>query len=328
MDPTGQAEAGSDRRGAPPPPASLQHLTASDAKGLAFTAATAVVTGTGLALSIGGGVPSWVLGQTLLGFAFVQWFVLLHECGHRTLFRTRTWNAVTGHVAAVCSLIPLVVWTHVHRQHHKWTGWQDLDPTTASLAPRARTSLECAAVRVCWRCWIPLFALAYRLGNFWNVPRLLRVQPSALRRRLLAGLLGQATLYAGLAWWLGPMPLLRLAGAATLMSFVIEDLLLISQHTHVPMALGAGHHVTPHRALDQERFTRSLRFPRPLGGIALNVDAHELHHMYPFVPGYRLREIPYHTGNEVGWWRWVRAARAVPGDVLLFQNRHDTGLEL
>ena len=50
--------------------------------------------------------------------------------------------------------------------------------------------------------------------------------------------------------------------------------------------------------------------------------------MYPFVPGYRLREIPYDAAHEVHWWRWTRAARAIPGEVLFFQNRDETGFEL
>jgi hypothetical protein len=50
--------------------------------------------------------------------------------------------------------------------------------------------------------------------------------------------------------------------------------------------------------------------------------------MYPFVPGYALHRIEYPTLNTVCWWRWIAAARAVPGEVLLFQNRDDSGFEL
>ena len=51
--------------------------------------------------------------------------------------------------------------------------------------------------------------------------------------------------------------------------------------------------------------------------------------MYPFVPGYHLHRIrlPRRT-NEVGWWHWVRGREADAGDVLLFQNRLETGSEL
>ena len=42
----------------------------------------------------------------------------------------------------------------------------------------AAAGIERAVVNVCWRLWIPLFAAAYRLNNFWNVSRLLRLFPA------------------------------------------------------------------------------------------------------------------------------------------------------
>ena len=90
----------------------------------------------GLVLSFAGGWGLWLCGQALLAVMLVQWFVILHECGHETLFRTRRWHAAAGRVAAAFSLIPYHSWTRVHGRHHKWTGWQDLDPTTESLVPR------------------------------------------------------------------------------------------------------------------------------------------------------------------------------------------------
>ena len=86
--------------------------------------------------------------------------------------------------------------------------------------------------------------------------------------------------------------------------------------------------VAPHSARDPDRFTRSLRLPRVVSRAVLHFDAHELHHMYPFVPGYRLRDIAYEPQNEIGWRQWVVAARRIPGDVLLFQNRRETGFDL
>ena len=50
--------------------------------------------------------------------------------------------------------------------------------------------------------------------------------------------------------------------------------------------------------------------------------------MYPFVPGYYLRRIPYSPENEIGWWQWISRAKRIPGDVLLFQNRLETGFDV
>jgi fatty acid desaturase len=259
----------------------------------------------------------------------VEWFVLLHECGHNTLFRRRRLNVAAGHIAGFFSLIPFSVWTHVHHLHHKWTGWQDLDPTTATLVPRRRGRFERGLVRFCWKYWVPMFATVYRAGTFWNPGRVLRYAEASRRTpHLISGYLTVLAVYTALGIWLGPAMLLRSTGLAIVIAFVLEDLLILSQHTHVPMDVSGGDRVAPHRAMEQERFTRSLRLPRLISRAVLHFDAHELHHMYPFVPGYRLRDITYEPQNEIGWRQWIVAARRIPGDVLIFQNRRDTGFDL
>jgi fatty acid desaturase len=313
----------------PPRPAALWHLHATDAAGARFVVASGALTTAGVWLSLNDALALWAIGQILLGLAMVEWFVLLHECGHHTLFRTRGWNTAAGHAAGFFALIPFGVWTHVHRLHHKWTGWQDLDPTTATLAPRDRGRVERGVVRFCWKFWVPMFATVYRAGTFWNPVRVARYAAESRRApQLIAGFASVLAMYAVLGVWLGPVMLMRCAGLATLIAFVLEDLLILSQHTHVPMDVSGGGRVAPHAAMDQERFTRSLRLPRTISRAVLHFDAHELHHMYPFVPGYRLREIAYEPKNEIDWRRWVVAARRIPGDVLLFQNRRQTGFHL
>jgi omega-6 fatty acid desaturase (delta-12 desaturase) len=271
----------------------------------------------------------WIGGQLIVAVTLVQWFVILHECGHGTLFRTRRWHAAAGWIAAAFSLIPYHAWTRVHGRHHKWTGWQDLDPTTESLVPRPRGRAERALVNICWRLWIPIFSLVYRATNYWHIPRLFHIFPTLPDRRAIArdtALL--VAFYAFIVLALGPAMVLRGAALAIAISFVIEDLLLLSQHTHVPQHVSGGRRVTPFAAQEQEPFTRSLRLPRIASAFLLHFDAHELHHMYPFVPGYHLRRIAYTPAHEIGWWRWVRGAKRVPADVLLFQNRLDTGYDL
>jgi len=313
----------------PPAPASVAHLRPEDWRGAAVVAAAAGVTAAGVCMSLAGPLMLWAAGQAVLAISFVQWFVLLHECGHRTLFRTASWHACVGRVAGFMAIIPFRSWQRVHARHHRWTGWQDLDPTTESLTPRPRSRFHRAAVNVCWRLWIPVFSVVYRLSNYWNAARLATLFPSAADRRAMAlDAVGLLCAYAALVVLAGPWLVLRAAGAALVAALVAEDLLLLSQHTHVPQQVSGGADVQPFRALQQEVFTRSLRLPHWLSTVLLHFDAHELHHMYPFVPGYRLREIPYRSHNEVSWWRWVMGARRLRGDVLLFENRLQSGFDI
>jgi omega-6 fatty acid desaturase (delta-12 desaturase) len=129
--------------------------------------------------------------------------------------------------------------------------------------------------------------------------------------------------------WLGPWMLARLLGVGLLLSLVFLDIILLSQHTHMPMSLSEGREVRPFAATEQGGFTRSLRFPSWFSkGVLLHFDAHELHHLYPAVPGYHLRRIPYAAPNEVDWWTWTRRARRMQAERFMFQNRDDTGEDL
>lgn len=290
--------------------------------GFALLLSCAAVT---LSLSENAGV--WFAGQLLLAAAFLLWFALLHEAGHQTLFRSRGANQAAGHFAGFLALIPYSSWQPIHKLHHRWTGWQDLDPTTAVLTPRARPVVIRWTVNVCWFLWIPLFAVLYRIGNYWNLPRLWRIIPDKSTRWWIALCIACYLIgYGALLALCGAAMLAKTVGVALLLTLMAQDLLILSQHTHIPMPTSGGEKVRPWSAERQEEYTRSLEFPRWFSQwILLNLDAHELHHAHPRVPGYCLPELSRPTQNSLPWWLWVWRARRIRGEVLLFQNRDQTG---
>jgi fatty acid desaturase len=122
---------------------------------------------------------------------------------------------------------------------------------------------------------------------------------------------------------------LQLTGAALFLTLVMQDPLILSQHTHIPMQLSHGEPVLPFSPKEQEVFTRSLLFPLWFSRwILINLDAHELHHVHTSIPGYYLHKLGRQTQNGVSWWRWLLAAKRVPGDVFLYQNRNQTGFDI
>jgi acyl-lipid omega-6 desaturase (Delta-12 desaturase) len=187
--------------------------------------------------------------------------------------------------------------------------------------------LECWIVNICWKTWLPLFSTLYRVNNYWHLPRLWRHFPHRRRRRQLAGgILLLVAAYALTAYLVGPAELLRLAGLGLFLSLVLQDPLILSQHTHVPQQNSGGAAVRPFSPREQEVFSRSLQFPAWFARlILLNLDAHELHHMYPRVPGYALHRIDYVPENRIHWLRWLWQAKRLAGEVFLFQNRRQTG---
>jgi fatty acid desaturase len=312
-----------------PCPAALTHLRPTDRHGLTVVALAVASTAGAVWLSRDGGWMRWLAGQAILGAALVHWFVVLHECGHGTLFRGRRLNLAAGLVAGFMTMIPYRSWTRVHGRHHRWTGWQDLDPTTESLVPRPLGRIERRAVNICWRLWIPLFSTTYRIQNYWNLRRLFALFPRHEdRQRMGSNAVIQIAAYVALVIAVGPSALFRVAALGILISLAIEDLLLLSQHTHIPQHVSRGEAVEPFPAIEQEVFTRSLSLPGWISALFLHFDAHELHHMYPFVPGRHLRRIPYRPSHEVSWWEWVRASKRLGGVVLLFENSRSTGIQI
>jgi omega-6 fatty acid desaturase (delta-12 desaturase) len=308
---------------------SYAHLKPRDSLGFVYLCLAVGLTSVSLGLSVSHNVGWWLAGQILLCFAFLQWFALLHEAGHKTLFRSARLNKISGHLAGFMALIPFDCWKCVHARHHFWTGWQDLDATTATLVPRKLSGLERFLINVCWWSWIPLFSVLYRLNNYWLLPRLFRYFPAApMKWRLGLNVLIYLLGYVTLAWIVGPLRLVQWTGLGLLFTLMLQDPLILSQHTHIPMQLSQGVDVSPFSPREQEAFTRSLVFPGWFSRwILVNLDAHELHHMHASVPGYYLHTLHGQTKNSIPWWRWLLLAKRVRADVLLFQNRNQTGYD-
>jgi omega-6 fatty acid desaturase (delta-12 desaturase) len=315
---------------AAPPLSQFSHLRASDSIGAIIVICCSAMTGIAIYLSTFAHLAVWLSGQLLLAFVMLQWFVLIHEAGHKTLFRSSALNKLSGHLSSLLAGIPFESWVAVHGMHHRWTGWQDLDATTATLVPRRLAMWERLSINVCWRLWIPLFSILYRLQNYWNLPRLYRLFPRAPKRlQISRNLVLLLMTYVTIVYFVGISTVSQVFGLSVIITLMMQDILILSQHSHIPMELSHGADVEPFAPAEQEFFTRSLRFPKWFSKLVLlNLDAHELHHIYPGVPGYYLNRIDYKPHNEVTWWRWIWNAKRVPGVVLLFQNSNDTGLNI
>ncbi len=313
-----------------PRDASVSRLRPRDVEGALHILIALSLTAAAIWLSLRSSSALWFVGQIVFATAFVKWFSLLHEAGHHTLFATRSLDTLAGHLASVFTVLPYASWKAIHRMHHKWTGYQDKDPTTSSLVPRPLGALERGAINLAWRAWLPLFSVLYRAQSFWHLPRLYRLFPdNRARRAFVFNTIILLAFYGACAVLVGPSLLLRLFGLGLWIGFAWMDVIMLSQHTHIPLELSQGADVTPIPAPEQAPYTRSLRFSHFVSTFVLTgFDAHEMHHVFPFVPGPRLREIPWTPPNEAPAWAWIRAAKAVPAEVFLFQNRKTSGLSI
>ncbi|MDP2343015.1 MAG: fatty acid desaturase [Deltaproteobacteria bacterium] len=309
-------------------------LRPDDGAGLLIVLGFSLLTAFGLWLTFQGeghvAVACWLAGQLVLGVSFLQWFVVLHETGHGVLFRGRAKNALVGHVAGFITLIPFHAWQPIHQKHHIWAGWQDRDPTTMALVPRPLGRAEKAIIDFCWKSWLPLFSLLYRVNNFWNVGRLLTLLPRReVQTRLLQNVVVVVIAWVCLLAFFGPLVVLQACGLAMAIGFALQEPIMLSQHTHIPLRIAGAVDVDAFTPAEQVPFTRSLRFPNWFSTLVLlHFDAHELHHEHPNVPGWRLRALDRPTPNDIPALQWIRRARAVPAHVFLFSNRDRSGLDL
>lgn len=101
--------------------------TRSDAAGLLHLAGhfgALGLTGTGIVLA----VPAWPLLLVPHGVLLVFLFTLSHECTHRTPFRSRWLNEVTGHALAPLIALPFLWFRYFHLAHHRFTNLPGQDP--------------------------------------------------------------------------------------------------------------------------------------------------------------------------------------------------------
>ena len=265
-----------------------------------------------------------VFAELFLALFLFQNFILLHEAGHGAFFRTRFLHPVLGNLTGFLAGIPYASWKPIHSLHHVWTGYRDRDPTTEKtfvelLKPRQR-----GIIAFCWRYWIPIFTLGYRIGIFWNSEKLRRhLSPEAYARaRRAMGI--HLILYAALIATFGTSLFLILP--AILMSFVLSDLVTLSQHSHIRMEHSGGKDVSPVPTRNQVKYTRSLLAPRIVSNyLFFNFNLHEAHHAAPAWPCYRLEhvELPETRGIASPIVRYVREAKRMNGVDFIFDSRPD-----
>lgn len=278
-----------------------------------------VLLGAVLILTLDGPWYLYGLGQVAGGLFFTQAQILLHEFGHRSMFRSDFLNRSLASVFSVLVLIPRWNWTQIHDLHHRWTGYRDKDPTTEKTFAESLTPFQMKLVNFCWRFHIPLFTLGYRFGIYWNLEKLKRHLPASSYRKCVASMVCYGAFYGALAW-LFPWTCLALVPALYI-SFVVCEIITLSQHSQIRMLDSKGSEVRPLRFAEQSQYSRSLILPPLISRLLLfNFNHHEAHHASPGRPCYRLAQVPVTSSNAFPFWSWARQAKSMGGVDLVFRS--------
>jgi sphingolipid 4-desaturase/C4-monooxygenase len=220
-----------------------------------------------LAWALGDG-PWWLLLVTayIVGAsASHALFVLIHECTHKLVFRSKRWNLVAELVANWPLILPCAVsFDRSHLRHHAHLGDYPEDPDIPF-------DFEARLVgRSWWRkaLWITTYPL-------WLVPRSFRSLGAAgVDRWVVANLVVQLAFNVGIWLLLGPPAFLYLLASCWFS---------ISLHP-----LGARW-IQEHWMVARPQVTYS--YYGPLNLVAFNMGYHNEHHDFPNVPWNRLPRV-------------------------------------
>ena len=166
------------------------HATPSDARGaLQMLSVFAPLAALWVLISQASADYPWVavLGTAGLSLFLLRGFVLMHDAGHHSLFRSKALNRLAGFLLGVLSGLPQQVWAENHRYHHvtngnwaKYRGPMNVACVTDYLAVDARQQRRYRNTRDILMS--PVAGFLYFLLN----PRItwMRASATLLRRRL------------------------------------------------------------------------------------------------------------------------------------------------
>ncbi len=239
-------------------------------------------------------VSYWLtLPLTILAGGFlVRIFIIFHDCGHGSYFKSKLANDIVGFISGLLTFTPYFHWRWEHSLHHATSGDLDRRGVGDVWTMTVQEYIESSR----WK------RFAYRMARnpvilFVIAPLFLFVvrerfpSPKANRREVLS------------VWWMN----LAIIGMATALSLVLGfKAYLVIQLTVLGVAGSSGiwlfyvqhqfEGVYWERADEWDYTTAALegssfyKLPKILQWFSGNIGFHHIHHLSPRIPNYNLEE--------------------------------------
>jgi omega-6 fatty acid desaturase (delta-12 desaturase) len=221
-------------------------------------------------------------------------FIIQHDCGHGSFFKSQKANDILGALIGVVSLTPYSYWRQTHAIHHSTSGnldhrgWGDID---------TKTLKEYAAMsrwgRLKYRVYrsIPVMFIIGPSYHFLINHRLPVIIPANWKQERLSILLNDlvlAVILAVAAYTVGLWPFLQVQLPVSMVTATAGVWLFYVQHQFE----GTYWRFDPNWDLAKASLQGSSYFelPRPLQWITGNIGFHHIHHLNSRIPNYNLEQ--------------------------------------
>ncbi|MCC6476548.1 fatty acid desaturase [bacterium] len=238
-------------------------------------------------------IVTFLLSIVTAGF-LIRIFIIQHDCGHGSFFKSQRANNTLGLLCSVLTLMPYYYWRREHALHHAGNG---------NLDRRGRGDLYVATVgeylelskrdRFFYRIYRNPFVLilfgpfaVYLYINRFHIVK--GESPAREMRNLYLTNVMIVAMFTGLGFWLGWMTLLKIAapvmwfaGSAGVWIFYIQHQF---EHTYWKPNNEWSYLLA---AMQGSSF---YRLPKVLQWFTGNIGYHHIHHLKPLIPNYQLQK--------------------------------------
>ncbi len=259
----------------------------SDRKGIVRMGAhLLIIAAAGWMVTLAGGT-AWLLAAWVpYGIALAFLFSPLHECVHRTAFRTRRLNDLAAAICGFILLLPANSFRCFHFAHHRYTNDPQRDPELAAEKPQTVTQYAIAMTGFGSYWWPQIRDLvmhaAGRADEPWiGVRRRRKIVTEAKLHLLTYSIIAGAALATGstlvLTLWILPV----------MIGMVFLRLFLLAEH--------AGCDLVDNMLAN----TRTTLTSSAVKFLTWNMPYHCEHHLYPAVPFHNLPKLHALVGHRI-----------------------------
>jgi omega-6 fatty acid desaturase (delta-12 desaturase) len=235
-----------------------------------------------------------LLAVPTAGF-LMRLFMIQHDCGHGSFFRSRTARDLVGFCIGVLTLVPYQYWRRTHAYHHAhsgnldFRGFGDIDTLTVreylALPPLRRLAYRAYRNPFVIFGIGPAFHFLVKHRYPWDVPRDWREAWRSVWRTNAA----IVAIVLIMAFTVGIERFLLVQLPLTLLTCSLGVWLFYVQHQYEETYW--------HRRDRWDFFDAALQgsshlvLPRPLQWLTANIGLHHVHHLSSRIPNYRLQEV-------------------------------------